>query len=191
MNRKRHSSACSLLALLLLLSIGSAEEPRKVSQFKVSGPVAGKLPDDFEVTIWPLGEDHGDAWPIREMPIRVPWERYGHSYDGAADPTAVYVDFQNDSGGRIMSVLLSRDLLDKPRTIDITLKRPSTFVKPASIFGLFGFRYHALISRRMQYSALPKWDGRNKEFLEPSPPVLRIYTAAESELLQESEMLCA
>ena len=87
-----------------------------------------------------------------------------------------------------MSVLLSSDLFNTPRTIDIALKRPETFVRPARIFGRFGFRYHALISRRMQYSDVPRWDAKAKEFLKPSPPVLHIYNTDSGVLLEKSEM---
>jgi len=122
------------------------------------------------------------------MPIVMQWEHFVR-FDGKTSvPTGAYVDFRNDTNKRIMGVLLSNDLFDKPRTIEIVLDRPDTFVRPASIFGSFGFRYHALISRRMQYSDVPRWNSKKKEFLTPSSPVLQIYKAANSELLQESEM---
>jgi hypothetical protein len=122
------------------------------------------------------------------MRVELPWEDFLHSRGEKTSSSGAYFDIENGKGERIMSVLVGRDLLDNPRAIDIALERPDTFVRPARIFGGFGFRYHALISRRMQYSDVPRWDRKKKLFLKPSPPVLRIYKTADNELLQESEM---
>lgn len=117
----------------------------------------------------------------------MPWRDFLRS-DGIT-PVGGYLALTSGDHERILSVVLSPDLFDTPRTIDVTLNRPDPFVRPANIWGQFSFRYHALISRRMQHSEVPRWNDETRKFLAPAPPVLRVRDVATGALLQESEML--
>ena len=88
--------------------------------------------------------------------MAVPWPRFVRFTEKAPVPAGAFVDFENDGHERITALVLSSDLFDRPRAITIDLKRPETFVRPADVFGKFGFCYHALLSRRIQYSELPR-----------------------------------
>lgn len=186
----------SLLSFLLLpallageITTGKVAEPDAEFQFKLSGTVAGRLPDVCSVKVVPFwGEPPYPVWHIDEMPFTLPRERLMYFNGQKNVPCAGYVLVGDRKGNRIVGVQLSADLFDKPRMVDLVLERPKTFVRPADVFGDFGFRYHALISQRMQYFLLPRWDAEKQEFLSPSAPFLRIYNADTTELLFESEM---
>ncbi len=189
MNAIPSPSSCLFLVVVLAVShTGTAQESEETVLLKVSGSVAERLPGDTVVTVWAAGKNRSYTSRIEEMPMTIPWRYFVRTDAREAVPVGALVDFSNDEDERILAVLLSPDLFDQPRTIDIALNRPETFVKPATVFIWPGFRYHALISRRMQYSEVPRWDAKAKEFLKPSPPVLHIYQASTGTLLQKSEM---
>lgn len=180
-----------LLALFVALVSGataSATETEEPVRIKVSGPIAERFPRDVLATVWAAGKDSAPVRRIGDMPIQMPWQHFVRNDGKKTAPVGCFIDFADDKHERIAAVRLSRDLFDTPRTIDVVLKRPETFVAPASIFGIFGFRYHALISRRMQYSDIPRWDAATQKFLKPAKPVLRIYRARTGVLLQQLTM---
>ncbi len=184
-------SPLSCLFLVVGLAMGhtcTAQESEETVRLKVSGSIAERLPEDTVVTVSAARKDRSYTSRIEEMPMTIPWQYFVRSDATGSVPVGAFIDFSNDEGERILAVLLSSDLFDRPRTVDVVLKRPETFVKPARGFIRPGFCCHALISQRMQYSAVPRWDANRREFLKPSPPVLHIYRASTGALLRKSEM---
>lgn len=189
MNAIISPSSCLFLVVALVGSnTSTAQESEEPVLLKVSDSAAERLPEDTVVTVSAAGKDRRYASRIGEMPMTIPWRYFVRSDATESVPVGAFIDFSNDEDERILAVLLSSDLFDRPRTVDIVLKRPETFVKPARGFIRPGFRYHALISQRMQYSDVPKWDANTRKFLKPSPPVLHIYRASTGALLRKSEM---
>ena len=151
----------------LLMPIQAVLAQEQPFRFTVSGPLAEKLASDTQIRLWYPSSDTSDwaTFELADLPASLPFQRSeGHGW---------YATFVSPKSGGSFSVTLSRDLFDRPRTVNIVLDAPSPHIRP--IFGILGdVRYTAGITKRMGYADMPRWDNKLDELSKPKPPVMQI-----------------
>ena len=175
------------IATTLLLSLvytGPACAQRSDFEFTLSGALASKLEPGTRVCIWNPVTKTRPNWvnfSIDDLPVTVPYKQLGARH-------AWIVNFVSPTERRtVFSIVLSPELFDKPRRIDLKLERPSPRIRP-SCAGRLNFYYHSGITQRMSYRELPLWDKERQRIVAAKPPVMTIIRVSDGVKGQESEM---
>lgn len=172
-----------MLILLVVTLASRATAPAQDGNFqlKISGLLAEKIGPETELKFWYPASDTSDwaEFKLSELPLTLPFEQFkGHDW---------HVNFVGDNHATIFSITLSRDLFDKPRTIDIKLDPPSPQIRP--IFGITrDIRYTAAITKRMRYRSLPRWDNERDTFAASMPPAMTISAIGDGSTIYDGKL---
>ena len=169
------------LAVVSLICVTPTWAQRSDFEFAVSGVLAEKLEPGTQLGFWnPSPAVNGAHFSLDDLPITLPFQLYGgHHW---------HVSFYEPKGRHtLFSVILSADLFDKPRAINLKLDRPRPRIRPT--FSHDGdFHFAAGITKRMRYSDLPRWSNEVDRLVPCRPPVMQIQRQADGVTIQESEM---
>jgi len=179
-----HSAGVRYLLLAIALIVVSAtalaaEQPD--FRLSVSGELADNLAPDTQLRFWYPTTDTSDwaTFAIADLPLTLPFDQFKERQ--------WHVRFESESAGSSFSVVLSQDLFDKPRLIDIKLDAPQPSIRP-----IFGFRrdvlYTPSITRRMLYHDLPQWDGESQSLTHSQPPIMVITSLRDGTIIYDGEL---
>ncbi len=164
--------------------VSSACAQRSDFEFTVSGDLVDKLEPGTRVLIWSPVTETKPRWvraSIEDLPISVPFKQLNAGHNWVATFTSPK-DRQP-----VFSIVLSPDLFDKPREINLKLDRPNPRIRPSAL-GRLNFQYYSAITQRMKYGDLPSWDKERQRLVAAKPPVMTIIRVSDGVKVQESEM---
>ncbi len=182
------SSAVMRIVLPILavsfVYVSSACAQRSEFEFTVSGDLVDKLEPGTRVLIWNPVTETQPRWvrfSIEELPVSVPFKQLSAGHNWIAE-------FTGPKDRRLLfSIVLSPDLFDKPRKIDLKLDRPNPRIRPSDV-GRFHFQYVSAITQRMSYNDLPCWDQQRQRLVAAKPPVMTIFRRSDGVNVHESQM---
>ena len=153
------------------------------SDFQVAlrGKLASVLPDDTRLvfTSESMAVRDRPTTVVSQLPITLPYEKFKNR--------SCRVFFTSKSTRSSFSIEVSRDLFDRPRTINIKLDAPTPHITP--IFGLVRtIRYDAGITKRMKYIDLPYWNTELNSLDSTLPPQMRIESLQDKSVLYNRKM---
>ncbi len=170
----------AFITAVLLSSAGQSLADDAHYIVRISGVVAEKLPRDTAMVFWsPRTDIHPSrSFSVRSLPLKLPADQFtGWPW---------YLDFRDASNDVLFSVRLSRDLFDKPRTINVLLDEPKPRINPK--YFPTSLQYTANITQRMQYRDLPYWDEAAQAFRPAQPPVITLSDLDTGKLLKRIPM---
>ena len=173
----------SVLALSFMY-MQSAYAQRSDFEFTVSGDLTDKLEPGTHVLIWSPVIETQPRWvtfSISDLPVSVPFKQIKAGHYWIATFTS------STENLTMFSIVLSPELFDKPRKINLKLDRPNPRIRPSDLGGLH-FQYYSGITQRMKYRDLPFWDNKLQKIVAAKPPVMTIIRESDGVKVFESKM---
>ncbi len=154
---------------------------RQNFEIVISGEIASKLEPGSSISAGTTGSGKvppcGLTTTIEALPMQLPAKHFGGRW--------VQLTFGSPHPReKLFSILLSPDLFDKPRKINVRLAKPTPTIRP--FWGGRELKYTPSITKRMSYRDLPNWDAKTERLVPAkSPPVLKMSDSTGNLILSQ------